>query len=144
MGLAQVAAVADLGTCINAAAAYHQVNAWILAAILRHESRLKARTVVGNTNGSVDVGIGGVNSVHFPEIGSHGIAPADLLNPCVGTFVAAWLLSKQLHRYGPTWTAVGAYHSRTPVHNARYQIAIWNELIDMGALPGQSRIALPQ
>jgi len=135
-GLTQVAAVASLRQCVNLAAQYHKVSPWILAAILRHESNLRPGVVRKNTDGSVDVGIAQVNSVHFSEIGQYGIAPKDLLNPCVNTFVAAWHLSRQFSRYGQTWYAIGAYHSKQPVYNARYQALIYNELVDMGAAPG--------
>lgn len=135
-GLAQVSSVQNLSQCVEHASDFHRVNATLLAAILRHESRLRPASVRRNTDGSIDAGIGQINSVHWPEIARYGIALSDLLNPCVGTFVAAWHLSKQFHRWGNTWRAVGAYHSKSPAHNQRYQVFIWNELVDMGAVPG--------
>lgn len=136
MGLEGVAAVRDLGMCVQKAAAYHQVNPQVLAAILQVESRLRPDAVRENSNGTVDVGITQINSVHFPELARSGIAPSDLLNPCVGTFVGAWHLSKQIRRWGNTWYAVGAYHSRTPSKNQLYQVRVWNELVDMKAVDG--------
>jgi soluble lytic murein transglycosylase-like protein len=135
-GLAEVASVQNLSQCVQHASDFHRVNAAVLAAILRHESKLRPDSVRRNKNGSIDAGIGQINSVHWPKFARHGIAPSDLLNPCVGTFAAAWHLSKQLHRWGNTWQAVGAYHSETPARNQRYQVLIWNELVDMGAVPG--------
>jgi soluble lytic murein transglycosylase-like protein len=136
MGLAQVAAVQSLHLCVAQASQYHRVNATVLAAILRHESRLRPDVVRRNADGSFDAGIAQMNSVHWPDLARHGIAPEALLNPCVGTFVAAWHLSKQFYRWGYTWWAVGAYHSGTPAANERYQVRIWNELVAMGAVPG--------
>lgn len=136
MGLAQVAAVQSLHQCVVQASQYHRVNATVLAAILRHESRLRPDVVRRNADGSFDAGIAQLNSVHWPDLARHGIAPEALLNPCVGTFVAAWHLSKQFYRWGYTWWAVGAYHSGTPAANERYQVRIWNELVAMGAAPG--------
>lgn len=142
-GLQQVAAVASLGECVNLASQFHQVNPWVLTAILRHESGLRANAVVRNSNGSVDAGIGQVNSVHWPLLARYGISPNDLLNPCVGTFVAGWHLAEQIRRFGNTWFAVGAYHSRTASFNARYQVHIWNQLVELGAVQGR-KISLPR
>lgn len=135
-GLENVRAVANLGQCVAKASEFHRVNAQILAAILRHESRLRPDAVRANSNGSLDVGIAQVNSVHWADLARFGIGPRDLLNPCVSTFVAGWQLSRQMARFGNTWYAVGAYHSRTPLNNLRYQVGIWNELVDMGAIGG--------
>ena len=138
-GIDEVAAVSNLGTCVELAAEFHKVNGPVLYAILRHESRLRPTTVVSNTNGTYDIGIGGINSVHLPELRSVGVTPPDLLNACVGTFVTAWKLSQHMHRWGNSWWAIGAYHSITPRHNARYQVLIWNELVEMGAVHGPKR-----
>ena len=137
-GLQEVSAVSSLGECINLASQFHQVNPWVLTAILRHESGLRPGAQARNSNGSVDLGIGQINSVHWPHLARYGIQPQDLLNPCVGTFLAAWHLGEQIRRFGNTWFAVGAYHSRTPAHNARYQQQIWKQLVDLGAVAGSA------
>lgn len=122
--------------CVNSAAAHHFVNPWILRAILQVESGNKPDALNRNNNGSIDVGIAQINSMHFKELAKHGISPADLMNECVSTYVAAWHLAKQYKAYGNTWFAVGAYHSATPCFNRRYAGLVWNALIEFKAVEG--------
>ncbi|MGJ7523702.1 lytic transglycosylase domain-containing protein [Variovorax sp. LT1P1] len=106
--------------CVEEAAAFHGVSSMLLRAIIYHESRGNPAAVAKNTNGSIDVGLGQMNSIHFPELARYGIAPGHLLDGCVNTYVAAWHLGKQVRQYGNTWTAVGTYHSKTPMYRDRY------------------------
>jgi soluble lytic murein transglycosylase-like protein len=121
--------------CVAGAAQYYWVNAAFLAAILRVEGMGETQ-VVTNTNGTIDVGRGGINSVHFAELARQGITPQALMDACVNTYVAAWLISKNIIRYGNNWAAYAAYHSRTPAHNRRYQLLLANELVRMGIYSG--------
>jgi len=122
--------------CIVPASQLHQVNHFVLRAILRVESGLNPGAIGRNGNGTVDVGIGQTNSMHFRELAQHGVAPEHLRDACVGTYVAAWHLRKMITRYGNTMFAIAAYHSTTPYFNQRYQILISNELIRSGAMKG--------
>jgi soluble lytic murein transglycosylase-like protein len=121
--------------CVEEAAAFHGVSSMLLRAIIFHESRGNASIVLRNTNGSVDVGLGGLNSIHFPELARYGIAPNHLLDGCVNTYVAAWHLAKQVKAYGNTWFAVGTYHSKTPEHRDRYAGQIYAVLQRWKAVP---------
>lgn len=122
--------------CILPAANEHGVNAYLLRAILKVESNLDPSAIGNNGNGTVDVGIGQMNSMHFNELSKYGITPAHLRDACVGTYVAAWHLRKAIARYGNTWFGVAAYHSATPYFNKRYQILLNNELVRSGAMQG--------
>lgn len=102
-----------------------------------------ALAVNRNANGSIDVGIGQVNSIHFKELSAHGITPGSLLYPCVGSYVAAWHLGRQLKLHGNTWFAIGAYHSVTPYYNSRYQALIYNAMVDMHTVAGPKLTVLP-
>jgi soluble lytic murein transglycosylase-like protein len=114
--------------CIAQAAAYHRVNPWIVRAIIKVESNFDASAVNKNSNGTRDVGLAQINSMHFEELNKRGIAPGDLMNGCVSSYVAAWHLKKQIAAYGNTWFAVGAYHSTTPCFNQRYTALVWNTI----------------
>lgn len=127
--------------CIGSASEFHSVNPMVLLAIVRHESRGKPRTVSSNSNGSVDVGLTGINSIHFPELAKKGVMPTDLLDECVAIYVGAWKLSKKMATHGNTWWAIGAYHSETPQYNVRYQNRIWRELKTMGVVQKPLRVA---
>jgi soluble lytic murein transglycosylase-like protein len=129
--------------CVDGASKYHSVSPQVLSAILVHESRGRPNTVVQNSNGSIDVGLAGTNSVHFKSLARTGVMPADLLDECVSAYVGAWNLSKKIYKYGNTWQAVGAYHSETPTFNARYQALIFNKMIDMGFIAGP-KLAVPR
>jgi Transglycosylase SLT domain len=129
--------------CIIPAAQFHHVNPLILRAILRVESALRPHTITRNANGTLDIGMGGMNSSNFRELLNHGISPEHLLDACVATYVAAWHLRKNLTLHGNTWFGVAAYHSTTPYFNSRYQILIYNELIKSGTLMGQLRTVPP-
>jgi soluble lytic murein transglycosylase-like protein len=118
--------------CISSAAAHHGINPVLLQAIIRHESRGNPQTVVRNKNGSIDVGLAGINSINFSHLRQHGVTPESLLDECVSAYVGAWMLSAKTRKYGNTWQAVGAYNSETPYYNQRYQKLIFNELIGMG------------
>ncbi|WP_150622192.1 lytic transglycosylase domain-containing protein [Pandoraea horticolens] len=99
---------------IDAAAAQYGVNAGVLRAIAYHESSLNPNAQHRNRNGSVDVGLMQVNSVHFAWLERQRIRPDMLWNPSVNARVGAALLRRQIDRYGSVWRAVGAYHSMNP------------------------------
>ncbi len=128
--------------CIGPAASHHHVNPLLLRAILKVESNLQPRAVGRNGNGTIDVGIGQINSRHFPLLAVHGIRPAHLLDPCIGTYVAAWHLSRVIASHGNTWESVARYHSATPYFNRRYRILLHNELVAAGVIPG-TRLSVP-
>jgi soluble lytic murein transglycosylase-like protein len=110
--------------CFDESAQYHKVNPWILRAIAAQESGFKAATLAYNTNGTVDRGMMGINSVHLPELARYGIAAHDLLDGCKSVYLAGWRLRKMIDEFGNTWEAVGAYHSKTPSKRDRYAAKI--------------------
>lgn len=127
----------DPTRCIAPAAQYHAVNPWILAAILKVESSFNPRAINRNANGTRDVGMGQINSIHLKELSKYGVAEQDLMDACKATYVSAWHLSKLYRKYGNTWFAIGAYNSATPCFNKRYAGLVWNALVDMNAVQGQ-------
>lgn len=123
-----------LNICIDRAAAYHQVSPVLLRAIAWHEGGFKTHWVSKNTNGSRDIGALQINSIHLKELAQYGVHEADLLDGCVSAYVGAWHLKRQIDKYGLTWQAVGAYHSATPEHNAKYANIIIGVLASWGAI----------
>lgn len=130
-------------SCIRSAAMYHRVNENILTAIVLHESRGRPSTINRNSNGSIDVGLTGINSVHFLELQRKGVAPENLMDECVSVYVGAWTYAKKVFKYGNTWQAVGAYHSETPYYGQRYQVLIYNTMVAMGVLSGPALTVPP-
>jgi soluble lytic murein transglycosylase-like protein len=123
-----------LNKCIVGAAQYHGVNPYLLRAILVVESRLNPKAININMNGTRDIGVAQINSIHLPVLQNHGIKESHLMDGCVNTYVGAWLLRKQISRYGLNWFGIAAYHSVTPDKNYRYQVLIYNEMVRSGAI----------
>jgi soluble lytic murein transglycosylase-like protein len=143
MGLDMSAAMATAGkqsspkplnTCIIGAAKYHDVNPYLLRAILVVESSLNPKALNVNSNGTRDIGVAQINSIHLPVLQNHGINESHLMDGCVNTYVGAWLLRKQISRYGLNWFGIAAYHSVTPDKNYRYQVLVYNEMVRSGAI----------
>lgn len=124
-------AIAD---CIDAAAAYHRVHPYVLRAIAYHESRMRPATVAKNDNGTVDIGLMGINSVHLAELGTFGIPADQLSDACTNAYVGAWYLRRKIDKYGYTWRAVAAYHSETPELGTNYAKHIQRILAGWGVM----------
>ncbi len=133
----------DIERCIVPAAHYYSVNPYVLRAILKVESGLNPRAIGKNGNGSIDVGISQINSMHFAELAKYGVAREHLMDACVGTYIGAWHLGRVMAKHGNTWEGVAKYHSATPYFNERYQIMLMNELVRSGILAGQVRQVPP-
>jgi soluble lytic murein transglycosylase-like protein len=110
------------------------VSAVLLRAIAWHEGGFKTHWVSKNANGSRDIGALQINSIHLKELAQYGVHEADLLDGCVSAYVGAWHLKRQIDKYGLTWQAVGAYHSASPDHNAKYANIIIGVLASWGAI----------
>jgi lysozyme-related protein Hpa2 len=107
--------------CFDEAAAYQHVNPTILRGIRIVENAQGNPSAIGrNKNGSVDMGMMQINSIHLPELKKYRIHRRDLMNSCKNIYVAAWLLRRQMDRHGNNWVAVGGYHSNTPKERAKY------------------------
>ena len=124
--------------CIQSAAEYHDVDPQLLRAILMVESRLNPKAINRNTNGTRDIGVAQINSIHLPVLQVHGIKEDHLMDACINTYVGAWLLRKQIARHGLNWYGIAAYHSTTPDKNYRYQLLVYNELVRSGAIQHSS------
>lgn len=128
---------APVERCIVPAAAYHSVDPYVLRAILKIESGLRPSVVSGNDNGTVDRGLGGMNSMHDKRLAQHGVHPGHLMDPCIATYVAAWHLRNVMNESGNTWEGIARYHSATPYFNHRYRIMLNNELVRMRVIEGR-------
>lgn len=101
----------DEAPCWDQAGAYHGVDPWLLYAIAKKESSHNPAAINrSNRNGTVDVGLMQINSVHFPTLRRYGIPREALNNACASTFIGAWVLSNNFKRFGRNWQAVAAYN----------------------------------
>ncbi|KAI3602982.1 Soluble lytic murein transglycosylase (plasmid) [Cupriavidus necator H850] len=119
---ASAAAVAD---CLDDAAAYHGVSALLVRGIAKAESGMRANAVNRNTNGSEDLGLMQINTVHLPRLARYGVTRERLFDPCVSAYVGSWILRDCLDRYGHTWNAVGCYNAGSPDKRLKYANRIY-------------------
>ncbi len=114
-------ATAKNGDCIAEAAQCFQINPLIIKAIIWHESKNKPQALNKNKNKTIDVGIMQINTVHFKALKTLGIDETLLReNSCANVFSGTWVLKQSIERYGYTWSGIGNYHSKTPVHHDKY------------------------
>ena len=97
--------------CWDAAAKYHGLDPWLLYSVAYVESRHNASVVSGkNRNGTYDIGLMQINSIWLPELRRYGISESTLKNGCASTYVGAWIMAKNIRRYGYTWQAIASYN----------------------------------
>lgn len=83
---------------------------WLLYSIGKHESKLNPNAINKNTNGTYDVGIMQINTIHLPELAKYGITLKDLWDPQTNIRVGAWVLAGCVSRHGYTTKALGCYN----------------------------------
>lgn len=115
--------------CFEQAGAYYKVNPLLLKAIARQESSMNPAATNKNTNGTEDVGLMQINSIHLPKLAPAGINRERLRDPCTNIAVGAWVLAEAVSRLGMTWDAVGAYHSPTAWRRRDYAAKVQRHLI---------------
>lgn len=107
--------------CLDSAARYHGVDSMLLRSIAMHESGMIPSAINrSNADGSEDIGLMQINSMHLRRLARYGIDRAALLDGCTNAYVGAWILRENIDRYGMTWRAVGAYNASTPSKQLRY------------------------
>ncbi|WP_082717728.1 MULTISPECIES: lytic transglycosylase domain-containing protein [Burkholderia] len=109
---------------IDVAALRYHINPDLLRSIGYYESRLNPDAIHRNSNGSVDIGLMQINSIHLHALRARGIDRSRLVNASVNADVGASLLREKIDRYGNTWAAVGEYHSHTRKFGSEYARAI--------------------
>ena len=99
--------------CWEQAASQHNIEPELLQAIAAVESGFRAQAMNHtNRNGTRDIGLMQINSIHLPRLLKQGITEDRLLNePCLSVEVGASILAEFIQRFGYNWTAVGAYNA---------------------------------
>lgn len=119
--------------CWAEAARRYDVEPELLQAIAAVESGYRAEAMnYANRNGSRDIGLMQINSIHLPRLLKDGITEQRLLDePCLSIEVGASILAGFIKQFGYNWTAVGAYNAGAgpgPQREAlrlRYAEKIW-------------------
>lgn len=118
--------------CLDNAATYHGVDPMLLRSIAMHESGMNPSAINrSNSDGSEDLGLMQINSMHLRRLARYGIDRSSLLDGCINAYVGAWILRENIDRLGPTWKAVGAYNAVSPNKQYAYVkriYAMWTRL----------------
>lgn len=118
--------------CVAEAALEHDVPLAALMGILAAEGGTVG-VAVRNPNGSWDLGAFQVNTCNLNTLAAQGFLPeAVLRDGCVNARAAAWILRREYERTGNIWSAIGAYHSRTPEFRDAYIARVKQHLIRIG------------
>ncbi|WP_455824988.1 transglycosylase SLT domain-containing protein [Pseudomonas graminis] len=102
-----------LANCWAEVANRYDIEPELLQAIAAVESGNRADKVNhGNSNGTRDIGLMQINSIHLPRLLKQGITEERLLSePCLSVEVGASILAEFIQRFGYNWTAVGSYNA---------------------------------
>lgn len=96
------------------------IDAALLKRIAVIESGMNPRAINQNTNGTVDIGLMQINTIHLRRLSKVGVTRQALMDPEVNVYVAALLLSSHIRKRGYNLDAIGNYHSANPVHKNRW------------------------
>lgn len=106
--------------CIAAAAQRYAVHPQLIQAVIKTEGGTTGR-ISRNTNGSYDMGLMQINSIHLPELAKLGITREQVIgDECVNIFVGTYKLRQAIDGGSDFWTGVSRYHSKTPHLGRRY------------------------
>lgn len=99
------------GACWVEAGRYHGVDPWLLYATAWVESGHNPAAIGRqNRNGTYDHGLMQINSSWFPVLRRHGVPENAWKNACASTYIGAWIMAKNLRRYGQSWKYIAAYN----------------------------------
>lgn len=101
-----------LASCWEEVARRYDLEPELLQAIAAVESGYRAQAINHtNRNGTRDIGLMQINSMHLPRLLKQGITEERLLSePCLSVEVAASILAEFVQRFGYNWTAIGSYN----------------------------------
>jgi soluble lytic murein transglycosylase-like protein len=116
--------------CWSRAGQLHAIEPELLQAIADVESGQRPDAINHNRNGTRDIGLMQINSIHLPRLHAQGITEQRLLDePCLSVEVGASMLAEFIARHGYNWTAVGAYNAGNSPHRQaarlRYASKVW-------------------
>ncbi|MBN2722349.1 MAG: lytic transglycosylase domain-containing protein [Campylobacterales bacterium] len=88
------------------------INPALLYAIAKTESSLNPMAVGNNKNGTQDIGIMQINTVHMPELRRQNISRDDLFDPQINIYVGSRILKRCINKHGYSYAAINCYNGR--------------------------------
>ncbi len=118
--------------CWVQAGEQYGIDPLLLLAIAKVESSMNPRAVNRNRNGTCDIGLMQINSMHLPRLIKVGVTRKRLIDePCTSVNTGASILAGFIDQFGYTWNAVGAYNAGTaPIRAPQRKIyahKVWRE-----------------
>lgn len=111
--------------CLTRISKRYQVHPLILRLVATVEGGW-AGARIENTNGSYDLGLMQINTIHLPQLSKYGLTEAMIQNnDCINVGVSAWYIrsvTRGQTAVGTTdyFRAIARYHSKNEPHITRY------------------------
>lgn len=107
----------------------YNVPTGLIELVAKHMEGGKPGMKNSNTNGSFDMGVMQINSIHLKELSQYGIDEDSLVNDvCTNIDVGTFLLAREIKRAGSFAKGLSHYHSRTEKHAKKYLSRALNHL----------------
>lgn len=87
-----------------------KIDPWMIYSIAKVESGGNPMAINKNRNGTYDIGIMQINTVHLPTLAKYGISKNDLWNPETNIHVGAWVLAGCIKKHGYSTKALDCYN----------------------------------
>ena len=101
---------------------YYRIDPKILYSIAKIESKFNPNAINRNTNGTVDIGIMQINSVHMKELNKLGFRQEHLFNPKINIFAGAWILRQCFDKHGVSQDGLTCYNGRIKDNPYGYKV----------------------
>lgn len=111
-----------LNQCVTQASETFKIHPIIIKSLISVEGG-QVGTMSRNSNGSHDMGVMQINTIHQPDItAKFGYTAKDLItDPCKNIMAGTWILWQRIQESPKKlWVAVGNYHSKTPWYRHNY------------------------
>ena len=106
----------------------HKIPAELLWGIAKTESEFNPRAVGINKNGTKDLGLMQVNSIHEAELKRRNLTLDDLFDPEINVSYATEYLAKCFDKHGFTWQGLNCYNGR--IKNNSYHLRVLKNIKD--------------
>lgn len=101
---------------------YYKIDPKILYSIAKIESNFNPNAVNKNSNGSIDMGVMQINSVHLKELEKRGFNKEHLFDPKINIYAGAWLLKRCFNKHGVSKDGLTCYNGRIKNNNYGYKV----------------------
>jgi len=111
--------------CLDAVIQSYQIHPIVLSVIARTEGGW-AGAKIKNTDGSYDLGLMQINTIHLPELSAFGLTEKMLVNnECINLGVAAWYVrrvtvNQDLDNRSAFFRSIARFHNKQEPHISVY------------------------